>query len=277
MGKSRKRRAPVLTSRIDHAEEWGLSANRAKHIHLSRTAAQHHDDNEALRPHITHNPSSTHTTGRAAVAMSSKKHVLLQEPLQAVAEACARLERPPIPLARPGSVPPRAFRGEQARLRAATAEGTDYRDGESAREVEAPRPIPPTHGPRRLKVRAQPTCPDPGSSTEMDEPVDGWGGMSVGGAFVAFVQVLVGGDCILRFIWQMAFWTLGSGYWKLRTFADSPPATAAASTQLRIAQLRALRSRTRAVWRKPPISQIAVESHDHSRIAQCAQSPEAEL
>ncbi|KAF3005057.1 hypothetical protein E8E13_009443 [Curvularia kusanoi] len=45
-------------------------------LHLIEQLAQHHDDQEALRPHITHTPSSTHSTGRAAVAMSSKKHVL---------------------------------------------------------------------------------------------------------------------------------------------------------------------------------------------------------
>merc|ERR1712137_1251434 len=97
------------------------------------------------------------------------------EPLQAVAEACARLERPPLPLARPGSLPAQPVRGQQERHRAATAEGTDHRDGEPAREVEAPGSLPPTHSPRRLQVRAQPACPDPGSSTEMDEPVSGWG------------------------------------------------------------------------------------------------------
>jgi hypothetical protein len=45
-------------------------------LHLIEQLEQHHDDQEALRPHITHTPSSTHSTGRAAVAMSSKKHVL---------------------------------------------------------------------------------------------------------------------------------------------------------------------------------------------------------
>ncbi|KAJ4984900.1 complex 1 protein [Stagonosporopsis vannaccii] len=54
-----------------------LPASRnAKHCTSGRAAREAPVDNEALRPHITHTPSSTHTTGRAAVAMSSKKHVL---------------------------------------------------------------------------------------------------------------------------------------------------------------------------------------------------------
>merc|ERR1711964_265937 len=89
-------------------------------------------------------------------------------PLQAVPQARPRLERPPIPLARTGPVHPRTLRGQAQCYRAATDEGTDQGDGKPAREVEAPRPLPPTHGSWRIKVRAQPALPNHRSSTEDD-------------------------------------------------------------------------------------------------------------
>lgn len=45
-----------------------------------------------------------------------------QAPLQAVPQACTRLERPPISLARTSPIYPWPFRGEQEHNRAATAE-----------------------------------------------------------------------------------------------------------------------------------------------------------
>lgn len=65
---------PVLTSRVQPESPIGRQAPSACTSPPSNSA--HPTANEALRPHNTHTPSDTKTTGRAAVAMSSKKHVL---------------------------------------------------------------------------------------------------------------------------------------------------------------------------------------------------------
>ena len=120
----------------------------------------------------------------AGVALYAQKLTQPQTPLQAVPQARPRLERPPIPLARTGPVHPRTLRGQAQCYRAATDEGaspippprlhrhstyitatqrtllmsrigTDQGDGKLAREVEAPRPLPPTHGSWRFVANAR--------------------------------------------------------------------------------------------------------------------------